>query len=119
MDETPVGGSDSDGTELSRPRLGKALATTLMVAAWTLALLVEFGAAQDNLIRFDGRVLWIAGETMIVAPYATGSAPINVDLSRVSQDEYMTLTTGDSVSVTGTIAQEGNRIMASSIRGDQ
>jgi len=62
-------------------------------------------------------LLWIAGQTMVVAPYAIGSGSVNVDLSQASQDEYMRLTTGDSVTVTGTIAQEGNRVFATSIRG--
>jgi len=60
------------------PGLGKLLAAALMVAVWTLALLVEVGALQDNLIS---------------------------DVSQAGQEQYMTLTTGDSVTVTGTAAQ--------------
>lgn len=82
-----------------------------------LALVVDLVAAQDDLLRIEGRVLWIAAETMIVAPFASGTGPINVDLSRASQDEYMGLTTGDSVTVTGTIAPEGDRVVATSIQG--
>jgi peptidoglycan/LPS O-acetylase OafA/YrhL len=101
----------------SRRRSGKALAAVVVVAACLLALLVDVGTAQDDLIHIEGRVLWVAGATMIVAPYATDTGPIKVDLSQASQDEYMRLTTGDSVTVTGTIAPEGDRIMATSIRG--
>ena len=96
--------------------VGQARAAAL-VAACTLALLVDVGAAQEDLVHVDGRVLWIAGQTMVVAPYAIGSGSINIDLAQASQDEYMRLTTGDSVTVTGTIAQEGNRVFATSIRG--
>jgi len=92
---------------------GQARAGAL-VAACTLAMLVDVGAAQEDLVHVDGRVLWIAGQTMVVAPYAIGSGSINIDLAQASQDEYMRLTTGDSVTVTGTIAQEGNRVFATS-----
>jgi hypothetical protein len=53
---------------------------------------------------------------MVVAPYASGVAPVRIDLSQASQDEYMRLTTGDSVTVMGTIPYEGDRVMATSIR---
>jgi hypothetical protein len=104
---------------MSRRAGVRALLAALVTGACVVALLVGVGAAQDGLVRIDGRVLWIAGATMIVAPYASGTGPVNVDLSRASQDEYMRLTTGDSVTVTGTIAQEGDRIVATSIREDE
>ncbi len=76
---------------MNRRGLGKAVAVALMIAVWALALFVEFGAAQDALVRIEGRVLGIAGQTMVVAPHANGAGPINVDLSQASQDEYMAL----------------------------
>jgi hypothetical protein len=98
-----------------RRAIARATVATF-VAACLLALLADVGAAQDDVVRIDGRVLWIAAQTMIVAPYESGSDPINVDLSKASQDEYMRLTTGDSVTITGTIAEAGNRVVATSIR---
>jgi hypothetical protein len=56
---------------------------------------------------------------MVVAPYASGVAPVRIDLSHASQDEYMRLTTGDSVTVMGIIPEEGDRVMATSIRDDR
>jgi hypothetical protein len=56
---------------------------------------------------------------MVVAPYASGVAPVRIDLSQTSQDEYMRLTTGDSVTVMGIIPEEGDRVMATSIRDDR
>jgi len=50
-------------------------------------------------------------QTMVVAPYASGSCPINIDVSKASQEEYMRLTTRNSVMATRTIAQEGNRVV--------
>ncbi len=100
---------------MSRRRFGKALATAVVVAACMLALRVGVGTAQEGVV-IEGRVLWVAGQTMVVAPYASGVAPVRIDLSQASQDEYMRLTTGDSVTVMGTIPYEGDRVMATSIR---
>jgi len=102
---------------MSRQGWAKALVGAAIAAACVFTLLVDVGTAQDDRVRIDGRVLWIAGQTMIVSPYVAGNGPINVDLSRASQAEYMRLKTGDSVTVTGTIAEEGDRVMATSIRG--
>ena len=100
---------------MSRRSFGKALATALVVAACMLALRVSIGTAQEGVV-IEGRVLWVAGQTMVVAPYAGGVAPVRIDLSQASQDEYMRLKTGDSVTVMGIIPEEGDRVMATSIR---
>jgi len=101
---------------MSRRRFGKALAAAFTAAACMFALGVGVGAAQEGVV-VEGRVLWVAGQTMVVAPYASGFAPVRIDLSQASQDEYMRLTTGDSVTVMGIIPYEGDRVMATSIRG--
>jgi hypothetical protein len=69
----------------------KALAAAVVAAGLVFALRVDVGTAQDDLVRIEGRVLGIAGQTMVVAPHANGAGPINVDLSQASQDEYMAL----------------------------
>ena len=104
---------------MSRRAFGKAFAAAVVAAVCMLALRIDVGAAQEGLVRIEGRVLWVAGQTMVVAPYVSGTAPIRIDLSRASQDEYMRLTTGDSVTVMGIIAAEGDRVMATSIRDDR
>ncbi|PYM40951.1 MAG: hypothetical protein DME12_13500 [Candidatus Rokuibacteriota bacterium] len=101
---------------MSRRTFGKALAAAVVAAACVLALRVDVGSAQEVVI--EGRVLWVAGQTMVVAPYTGGVAPVRIDLSQASQDEYMRLTTGDSVTVMGIIPAEGDRVMATSIRDD-
>ena len=103
---------------MSRRAFGKALAAAVVVAACMLALRVDVGTAQTGVV-IAGRVLWVAGQTMVVAPYASGVAPVRIDLSQASQDEYMRLTTGDSVTVMGIIPEEGDRVMATSIRDDR
>jgi hypothetical protein len=100
---------------MSRRAFGKALAAAVVAAVCMLALRVDVATAQEGVV-IQGRVLWVAGQTMVVAPYASGAAPVRIDLSLTSQDEYMRLTTGDSVTVMGIIPEEGNRVMATSIR---
>jgi hypothetical protein len=100
---------------MNRRRFGKALAVVAIAAVLMSTLSVGIGAAQDHSVRVEGRVLWIAAETMVLAPYAD-SAPIRVDLSHVHQDEYMGLATDDEVSVIGTVPKEANRLIATSIQ---
>jgi hypothetical protein len=42
--------------------------------------------------------------------------PIRIDLRQVDQDEYMGLVTDDAVVVTGTVSNEGDRVIATSIQ---
>jgi len=84
-----------------------------MAVAILSVLCVTASAAEDTPVRFEGRVLWIAGETLMVA--TDDSQSINVDLRHVPQDEYQRLGSYDRVIVTGTIPIEGNRVAATSI----
>jgi hypothetical protein len=70
-------------------------------------------AVAQNEVRFEGRVSWIAGQTMVVSTDVTPS--VRVDLTQVDQGEYQALTTGDFVVVTGTISEDANRVVATSI----
>jgi hypothetical protein len=103
---------------MSRRAFGKALAAAVVAAACMLALRVDVGTAQPGVV-IEGRVLWVAGQTMVVAPYVGGVAPVRIDLSQTTQDEYMRLKTGDSVTVMGIIPDEGDRVMATSVRDDR
>jgi hypothetical protein len=98
-----------------RRGFAKTLAVVAIAAALTSTLSVGIGAAQDHSVRIEGRVLWIAAETMVVAPYAD-SAPIRIDLRQVHQDEYMGLVTDDSVVVMGTVSNERDRVIATSVQ---
>jgi hypothetical protein len=60
------------------------------------ALSVTPAAAQDQEVRFLGRVSWVAGETLVVS---TGDSPsVRVDLRGVDQAEYHDLAAGDLAS---------------------
>ena len=88
-----------------------------LVALATVALLcvlsVTAGAADVMPLRFEGRVLWIAGTTLMIA--TDDSQSINVDLTHVPLDEYLRLQSNDYVVVVGTIPAGRNRIVATSI----
>jgi hypothetical protein len=76
-------------TYSSRPTLrtkGKQTALLVVVVSLLLASAAEPAVAQEWLVRFDGRVQWIAGQLMVVQP-ALGSS-VSVDLVSVPQDEY-------------------------------
>ena len=85
----------------------------LMALALLSVLSVTASAVDDTPVRFQGRVLWIAGATLMVA--TDDSQSINVDLRHVPQDEYQRLGSNDRVVVTGTIPTERNRVVATSI----
>ena len=92
---------------------GSRTLMTLTALALLSLLPVTASAADVDSIQFQARVLWIAGETMVVA--TDNSQSINVDLRRVSQDEYQRLERNDLVIVTGIIPAENNRVVATSI----
>ena len=94
---------------------------TAVTIAMILAVGVCTGAAQEQPIFVEGRVQWISGQRMVVAPVGgviapAGTSAIKVDLTEVAQDEYAGLTTGDSVLIVGTVSSARDRIIATSIR---
>lgn len=80
----------------------------VLVAAFAPAV------SQPRPMRVDGRVQWIAGEKMLVVPDA-GGVPVNVDLSRVPQDQYAGLAAGHGIVVSGVVSSDGRWIIASSV----
>jgi hypothetical protein len=91
----------------------RALAGLLVAFAVGGVLTITPGGAQDPVVRFPGRVSWIAGETLVVS--TEDSVSVRIDLSQVDQDEYQRLTSGDRVIVTGIIPDERDRVVATSI----
>jgi len=92
---------------------GSRTLIALLALALLCVLSVTTGAAEVMPVRFEGRVLWIAGTTLMVA--TDDSQSINVDLTHVPLDEYQGLRSNDYVVVVGTIPAERNRIVATSI----
>jgi len=80
-------------------------------------------ADSQRYLRLDGRVQWIAGQTMILAtntdlmgsyvPQALWS--VRVDLRRVPQAEYDALAQGDFITVTGVLSDDNRLLIGASI----
>src|SRR2546429_4895974 len=95
---------------------GKQTALIVVVVLLLLASALEPAVAQEWLVRFDGRVQWIAGQLMAVQPDLGSS--VSVDLVGVPHNEDAGLTVGGLVAVIGVI-RNGNHpgIRASIQRG--
>src|SRR2546426_77081 len=76
-------------------RASKALRALLTACALTGTLLDAVSAAQDMPVRASGRVQWIAGGSMIVA--LNDSPSVNLDQSRLAQDQQAGLARGERV----------------------
>ncbi len=86
-------------------------------ALLVLLLLVSAAApanAQEQIGYFEGRVAWVAGQSMVVT-LDTGVS-VDIDLRRISQTEVRAISQGDYVIVTGAIERPGRRFLAISIR---
>ena len=99
---------------MNQGTLRRAFAALLMAFAIWGALTVTPAGAQDQEVRFLGRVSWVAGETLVVSTEDNPS--VRVDLSRADQADYQRLAAGDFVIVTGIIPSEGDRVVATSIK---
>ena len=86
---------------------------TLAVSLVLMGTLAQ-AAAQGQYVRLDGRVQWIAAEKMMFLP-DSGGTPVTIDLTRVPQHEYATLTQGSLVVVNGVVSYDGRRVIATSV----
>ena len=70
--------------------------------------------AQDEVLVYAGRVVWISGQRMILA---LDNAPsISVDLTRISHADLRRFGQNDYVVVTGVVLRPGRTILALSMR---
>jgi hypothetical protein len=88
-----------------------AMLRAFVIAAWLAAAGVA--AAQDLPILIEGRVAWMAGAVLVLAP--DGNASVNIDISQVPQDQRATLREGDRIVVAGAADNERRRVIASTI----
>jgi len=93
-------------------RVGRGVAAFIALALLSV-LSVTPSAADDASVQFRARVLWIAGETLMVA--TDDGQSVNVNVTRVSQDQYQRLRINERVVITGTIPPEQDRVEATSI----
>lgn len=76
-------------------------------------LAAPLGAGAQSLLRYEGRVQWIASSTLILATDDGWS--LRVDLTRVPQSDYLGLGQGDRIIVSGALSQDGNYVHGLSI----
>jgi hypothetical protein len=102
-----------------RPAAHHGLMTKVarVVVALSLSLALVSAATAQELRSFHGRVLFIAATTMGFAPDSGGS--FEVDLTQIAQSAYEFLNNGDSITVVGYVARDGNKVIAVSITPDQ
>jgi cold shock CspA family protein len=86
-----------------------------VVVSLVLCGAVAPGAAQERVVRVEGRVQWIAGEKMMLIP-DSGALPIEVDITQVPQDNYQTLKAGDPVVVSGVVSPDNRKVIATSVQ---
>ena len=86
----------------------------LMVAALVLGLLPGPLSGQERLV-ITGSVQWIDGEKMQVM--ADNGYSIRVDLERVDQSSYNTLSPGDRVRVVGFVTPDRSELVAERVVG--
>jgi hypothetical protein len=90
-------------------RLGMVRVVVVLLLLGTLAP----AGAQEQVVRLDGRVQWVASQTMVVSLDTGGS--INVDLVRVPQDQYAALSPNERVTVIGVITDRSRRVIGTSV----
>lgn len=85
-----------------------------LIASLLIVGPVTSAGAQGIAVRFQGRVLWIAGQTMMVA--LDDGPSVSIDLARVSQGDYHVLVRNDSVVVDAVIFRGSRRVIATSVQ---
>ena len=88
----------------------------LLVAVVLLAAVASApvaGGAQAREIRLDGRVQWVAGQTLMLM--LDGGGSVNVNLTQVPLDSYTALKERDRVVVTGVLASDNRQVLATSV----
>ena len=96
----------------------KRLAGVLVAVALSIALAGALvpAIAQGPLIRLDGRVQWIAGQTLMLMTDFGQS--VGVDLASVDLDQYRGLTQGVHVIVIGRLSEDYRKVYATSVTYD-
>lgn len=91
----------------------RRMAVAILVATIVFGGVRQPVGAQERLVRFDGRVQWIAGQLMTVQLDSGGSA--SVDLLHVPQDQYLVLTRGERIVVFGIVSDGRRRVIGTSV----
>ena len=86
------------------------------LAALALLLAALAPAEAQRPVELPGRVLWIAGQKLMLL--VEGGTSVPIDLKDVPLDQYRGLSQMTGVVVRGTVSADGTKINATSIRVD-
>jgi hypothetical protein len=90
----------------------KELIATLALSLAVLSV-ASPGETQQRQVQMDGRVQWIAGQTLMLI--LDGGRTVNVDLSGVPLDDYTKLRERDRVVVHGVLADDNRQVIATAV----
>ena len=96
-----------------------ALIVAVLLAAMLLAVagVVAPAAAQGQSLQVEGWVQWIAADRMQLI--LDNGLSLAIDLTRVPQSQYRTLSQRDRVAVVGVVSSDNRRLIASSVTPSQ
>jgi hypothetical protein len=94
------------------PKRTAAALAILLVTALLIGTSTPAGA-QNQPVRFDGRVQWVAGQLMAVG--LDSGLSVSVDLARVPLDQYTVLGRGERVIIIGVITDGNRRVLGTSV----
>jgi hypothetical protein len=89
-------------------------ALTARIATFLFIGLLTSAEAQETVLRFEGRVIWISGQSMALA--LDNGPAFGVDLTRISQSDLRNIAQNDYVVVTGVVLRPRSQFVAISIR---
>jgi hypothetical protein len=90
----------------------RQLLTALVLALLVLGVSAP-GETQQRQVQMNGRVQWIAGQTLMLM--LDGGGSVNVDLSGVPLDDYTKLRERDRVVVHGVLADDNRQVVATAV----
>lgn len=92
---------------------------TALIVAMLLAVagVVAPAAAQGQSLQVEGWVQWIAADRMQLI--LDNGLSLAIDLTRVPQSQYRTLSQRDRVAVVGVVSSDNRRLIASSVTPSQ
>jgi hypothetical protein len=88
-------------------------APLILLLAVVLAGLAMPGPAAAQRVRFEGRLLWISGNTMAVA--ANDGPSVSIDLSNVPQSDYQGLEEGEWIMVLAEYSRDRRNLLGLSV----
>jgi hypothetical protein len=88
-------------------------ALVLLLALVLPGVVAPLPAPAQQRVHFEGRVLWVSGNSMAIA--VNDGPSVSVDLSDVPQGEYAGLEEGEWVVVTAQLSRDRRKVLGISV----